>query len=156
MNADTESYLYRYRVISEDRNQVSHWTPIQSVKVSPITQLTTDQYAIKKDATENDIDVIWTTPEYLVGVNFDIYVRWAANDDYVDELSTNGLVAYPWRFLASVSASSYGIIIPPTIKNGITGLDVAPQKALIAVQVPTFPKKRVDNATLFKSAQINI
>lgn len=159
MNADTESYFYRYRVISEDRNQTSHWTPVQSVKVSPITQLTTQQYSIRKSdsANSNDVVLVWTTPESLVGVSLDVYARWAGNDEYREESSANGLTAYPWQYVASVSGSSYSLIIPQHITNNVTGsTTVLPKHLLMAIQAPTYPKKRVNNATLLKSTEVNI
>jgi hypothetical protein len=159
MNADTESYLYRYRVISEDRNQVSHWTPVQSVSIPPVAQLSEDQYSARKSESNNSNDVIlvWTTPESLVGVSLDVYARWSGNDQYRHETSVSGLDAYPWQYVASTSGSSYSIIIPATITNYVTGVtSVSPKHLILAVQVPTYPKKIVPNATLLKSAELNI
>lgn len=159
MNADTESYFYRYRIISEDRNQVSHWTPIQSVKTSPVTQLTEDEYSLRKNesANSNDVVLVWATPESLVGVSLDLYVRWTATDSYQDEAAANALIAYPWQHIASVSGSSYSLIIPQTITNYVTGVtNIAPKHLTMALQVPTNPKKRVANATLLKTDQIAI
>jgi uncharacterized protein (DUF2141 family) len=67
---DTEKYNIRYRVISEDRNRVSHWSPIYN---SDGVDLVVTSGAVSK--TGDVITAVWGDqndfPEYDVFVKFD-------------------------------------------------------------------------------------
>jgi len=67
---DTEKYNIRYRVISEDRNRVSHWSPIYN---SDGVDLVVTSGAVSKAG--NIITAVWGDqndfPEYDVFVKFD-------------------------------------------------------------------------------------
>ena len=67
---DTEKYNIRYRVISEDRNRASHWSPIYN---SDGVDLVVTSGAVSR--TGNVITVVWGDqndfPEYDVFVKFD-------------------------------------------------------------------------------------
>ena len=67
---DTEKYNIRYRVISEDRNRVSHWSPIYN---SDGVDLVVTSGAVSR--TGNVITAVWGDqndfPEYDVFVKFD-------------------------------------------------------------------------------------
>jgi uncharacterized protein (DUF2141 family) len=67
---DTEKYNIRYRVISEDRNRASHWSPIYN---SDGVDLVVTSGAVSR--TGNVITAVWGDqndfPEYDVFVKFD-------------------------------------------------------------------------------------
>jgi hypothetical protein len=67
---DTEKYNLRYRVISEDRNRTSHWSPIYNTDGTNILG-TTGALSI----TESIITAVWgdenNHPAYDVFVSFD-------------------------------------------------------------------------------------
>jgi uncharacterized protein (DUF2141 family) len=67
---DTEKYNIRYRVISEDRNRVSHWSPIYN---SDGVDLVVTSGAVSRAG--NIITAVWGDqndfPEYDVFVKFD-------------------------------------------------------------------------------------
>jgi len=67
---DTEKYNVRYRVISEDRNRVSHWSPIYN---SDGVDVVVTSGAVSKAG--NIITAVWGDqndfPEYDIFVKFD-------------------------------------------------------------------------------------
>jgi len=67
---DTEKYNIRYRIISEDRNRTSHWSPIYN---SDGTDVIATSGAVSK--TGNVVTAVWGDendfPEYDVFVKFD-------------------------------------------------------------------------------------
>jgi uncharacterized protein (DUF2141 family) len=67
---DTEKYNIRYRIISEDKNRTSHWSPIYN---SDGVDLVVTSGAVSK--TGNVITAVWGDqndfPEYDVFVKFD-------------------------------------------------------------------------------------
>jgi uncharacterized protein (DUF2141 family) len=67
---DTEKYNIRYRIISEDRNRVSHWSPIYN---SDGVDLVVTSGAVSRAG--NVITAVWGDqndfPEYDVFVKFD-------------------------------------------------------------------------------------
>lgn len=67
---DTEQYNIRYRVISEDRNRVSHWSPIYNSDGASVTG-TSGALSI----TQEIITAVWGDenlhPQYDIFVSFD-------------------------------------------------------------------------------------
>lgn len=166
MNADTGSYFFRYRIVSEDKNQTSHWSPVQEYVATDLTPLTADDYVIHKVPEVDSVTITWNKPSLLVNVDSDIYVRWANSDIYQLETEPNALTVYPWYHATRISGSTHSILIPNTItKHGLNGAadtQVAPKHLTVAVQVPTYPQKRILDpvievkATILKTPQINV
>jgi hypothetical protein len=122
-NGDTASYKVRYRVVSEDRNRFSHWSPTHSVAVAQVDDI---PYYIAN--TDNAIiNTVWSPTDDLKS-QFDIYIRWDTDPE-----------GY-WKYYGSVLTNTYSVLK----KSGASTFQ-------IAVQVPTFPKKRYTLATLFES-----
>jgi hypothetical protein len=78
-------YNVRYRIISEDKNRTSHWSPTFNIAA---TAITTIQGALSKTASV--ITVVWDDPEdrpaYDVFVKFDSnaleYVKTVTSESY--------------------------------------------------------------------------
>ena len=119
-------YVVRYRIISEDKNRTSHWSP--QYKLTAPTVDTID-FSYAKDLTNKMITFVWTPTDSSIG-KFDVFVKW--NDG-------------SWAYASTVSTTTFAAVIP----DGSTSLQ-------LAVQVPTFPKLRVTSATLFESTQISL
>jgi hypothetical protein len=70
INSDTSGYVVRYRIISEDKNRTSHWSPIFVTSAIPI-QSVNGALSI----TETIITAVWgdelNRPSYDVFVKFD-------------------------------------------------------------------------------------
>lgn len=134
-NGELQSYLVRYRVVSEDRNRTSHWSPRYKVNVEPeINRETVPPeawipHSVVPSENKQIINIVWTPPANLKP-DFDLYVKWGADD---------------FKYLASIQTSSY------TVKT-LTGYSTVK----FALQVPTFPKQRFIKATLFESDPVSL
>lgn len=90
INVDLEGYLVRYRIVSEDRNRTSHWSPIFLVK--PGYNFVTGNTDLSK--VSNHINIIWDPVRIQKDGNdirtaeeYDIWIRWDKEDggDWVYE-----------------------------------------------------------------------
>ena len=70
VNATVGGYEVRYRIISEDKNRTSHWSPVYTVENSPVTLVDGDL-----NITNTIIQAVWgdenSRPKYDVFVSFD-------------------------------------------------------------------------------------
>lgn len=67
-------YLIRYRIISDDRNRYSQWSPVYLVDGFSVTQIDADAAVAGKV-----ISLVWDDPEQRSG--YDVFVRFD-NGDY--------------------------------------------------------------------------
>lgn len=134
INVDVEGYLVRYRIVSEDRNRASHWSPIFLIKpeydfISGNTSLGTqsaehiniiwDPVIIEKDG-----NVIRTAYEY------DVWIKWDKGD------------GGDWKYEGRVDGNSSIYIIPDTyFINGIDQ-DAKPNTATIEIFLKGTPITR--------------
>lgn len=141
INAEQDAYVLRYRVISEDKNRYSHWSPIITidpgyvyttnsithVNSGSITTVVWDQASITKDSA-----VISKSKQY------DVWVKWNKNTD-----GTNG----DWLYQQRVETNSIVLITPSTYT--INGVDQssAPNRLRVEVYLPGNPITR-DYTTL--------
>jgi hypothetical protein len=155
-NNESLFYNIKYRIISEDRNRTSHWSPFYKLgETSTLLEVgfnPSNPYAtsvsnnIVIDKTAHTISISWTLPALLI-VNptdaekilqaeqakvkdFDIYVRWKSGSVYSD-----------WQYQGDVHATSFSMSYSP--KVGAVG----PDYVQIAVQKITQQKQRWDAAT---------
>ena len=127
-----QSYLVRYRIVSEDRNRTSHWSPRYKIEINPeINRQTIPpedwiEHSVVLSENKKVANIVWTPPANLKS-DFDLYVKWGDDD---------------FKYVASIQTFSYSILVP-------TGYETVQ----FAVQVPTFPKERFIKATLFESEE---
>lgn len=111
INVDLEGYLVRYRILSEDRNRTSHWSPTFLVKPNY------DFFSGNTDLSKvsNHINIIWDPVRiekegnYLrTAREYDIWIRWDKGD--------NG----DWIYEERIEGNSAVFIIPDTyFVNGV-------------------------------------
>jgi len=93
-------HIVRYRIISEDQNRFSHWSPITQLEVPAVTQVAGDV-----GVAGNIIQVVWgdeeNRPNYDVFVDFD-------NSGYVYHGTTP---IHTYSFLSNISYSSVKVAI---------------------------------------------
>jgi hypothetical protein len=148
-------YKFRYRILSEDKNRVSFWSPIDKLEVeplkSPFPYLATNRISITKSGNPELITCVWSHPgdsespsEYEKIQNnisrYDVWIRWNNNDttDLNDENWTD------WEFEATVSSTSFSVI----------KRDNDVRRVEFAIQIPTTEKYRDFNnnkITLFRA-----
>jgi len=152
-------YLLRYRIVSEDRNRRSHWSPATKIQISPVPETlpytTVNRISIEKSTSH--IDVVWSFPQPVEisseqelrlreNKDFDIWARWNTSNTTNPDAAgwTN------WEFQSTVSGSVWSVS-PPT-GLGYNSIDVA-------IQIPTLVKLRDYNnnkLTLFRSLKQGI
>jgi hypothetical protein len=74
-------YLVRYRIISEDRNRLSHWSPIY--KISAADRITEVSSSI--DITGNNITITWDDENDRS--SYDIFVRFGVYDEATESIA---------------------------------------------------------------------
>lgn len=105
INSETGQYYLRYRIVSEDKSRISHWSPIQ--KVDPnFSFVPSGELVVEK--ISGHVQVIWN-PVIVEsdGVvqrkarEYDIWLRWHRSD------------AGDWIYEERIEGSSL-IILPPS------------------------------------------
>ena len=129
ISVDSDGLFYdiRYRIVSEDKNRLSHWAPIKRIDMPPTTDAdlpyTTAPrvtvYSINIDSGGKAINTSWTFPQTAGEFNpdpykaelerrfkqvtfFDVFVRWSP-----DNSGTNW---DEWTYETTISSNSYSVI----------------------------------------------
>ncbi len=145
VDLDTRSYNVRYRLISEDRNRVSHWSKIYNLISPIITPIT--EYAMEIVNSHDVVNVAWNLDQVPGTAYFDIWVRWVGN---------HAESTYPWQYLVTTTDNKYSLVFPTNIPDPTGGTEL-PKKIRVAVQRPTYPKEKenyptVSEITVFQTA----
>jgi hypothetical protein len=135
-------YNIRYRIVSDDKNRVSHWSPINKIIMpeltSPFPYTSATRFSIEKSG--GHVNVIWSFPQesenpstferVIKQINvFDIWVRW--NTSNTTNPAHPGWT--PWEFETTVSSNVWSVFPPAGF--GYKSINVA-------IQVPTVVKLR--------------
>jgi hypothetical protein len=121
----TSQYIVKYRIVSEDKNRTSHWSPQYKLDAPEVINI---EHSASANTELNIVNVVWNAQPDMSA--YDVYIKWENEG---------------WMFLSTVSTTSYSFLI----KAGATGVQ-------IAVQVPTFPKERFTQSTLFETELISL
>jgi hypothetical protein len=133
INPELEGYDVRYRIVSEDKNRVSHWSPIQTVK--PELNYVSGNIAC---STVSDISTVaWTAVGIYKNGNllrtateYDIWVKWDKSD------------GGDWLYRSRVSGTGVTLLVPQTYtKNGILQ-STKPNKLTVEVYLKGDPITR--------------
>lgn len=142
INVDLEGYILRYRVLSEDKNRVSHWSPVE-ILVPGYTFVTG---SIDHTKTGGISTVAWNAVTVKKNDNvikqattYDIWVRWDRGD------------AGDWEYRSRIDGSSIALLTPTTYTiNGIVQGSL-PNKLSIEVYLKGSPITR--DSTLLRVYQ---
>lgn len=133
--AGEEGYVLRYRIVSEDKNRSSHWSPIQTIK--PNYQYTLG--TISNDKQGSIVSVVWDAVVINKDNNiianeqeYDVWVRWDRNDggDWISKQRING--------------TNISLLIPETYTKANIVQGSAPNKFSIEVYMKGSPITRAD------------
>ena len=148
-------YDFRYRIVSEDRNRYSHWSPIIRYNMpdatTPFPYTEPPRIEISKAGNPEVLTVVWNRPgaeegptQYEQFMNttdsFDVWIRW--NENNTADPDDAGWE--DWQYKTNVSTNTFNIIK----KSG----DV--KRIDIAIQIPTTQKIRDFNdnkVTLYRA-----
>lgn len=135
VNSDTEKYVVRYRIVSEDQNRASHWSPQYLLAPKPLT--VEEQKNIEISPSSNVIFVTWEPEiQFVSQPDYDIWVAWGTTGPGV------GLFDY----YATVS-SNFAVI--PISVVGATLVQVI-------IQTASYPRKRIDKLIVADSGVVSI
>ena len=133
INSITEGYEIRYRVISEDKNRTSHWSPIFLVKPEFTYVPGTIHHTKAGDVSTvawNSVQIKKGTTLIKEAMSYDVWVRWDRED------------SGDWAYRSRVDSSSISLITPTTYtKNGIVQAS-APNRLSVEVYLKGFPISR--------------
>lgn len=120
-------YLIRYRLVSEDRNRISHWSPQYSVP--PVSRETSSGTNINFiDTSNSTLSVVWDIPGNSDLEVFDVYVAWGT--------TTQGVG--PFAYAATVSGNFFSTPIP----------DPNYLRVQVAIQQRTFPRRYLPGSVI--------
>jgi hypothetical protein len=142
INSETEGYSLRYRIISDDRNRVSHWSPIYLIdggytyvpgiihfnKAGDIASIVWDAVTINKVDGANTYFVQKDS-------SYDFWIRWDRGGGDGD-----------WLYKERLSTTSLSLPVPTTYTvNGVVQHN-APNRMSVEVYLPGNPIARADGA----------
>jgi hypothetical protein len=120
----TEKYDVRYRIVSEDKNRTSHWSPI--VTIDPQYVYVSGNISIVSSGITT---VAWDTVTIKIGTqiirqakDYDVWVKWS-------RAAGNG----DWNYVQRISGNSISLVHPSTFY--INGVDQAQAPNRITVEV---------------------
>jgi len=140
INANTEGYSVRYRVVSSDKNRTSHWSPVYLLtpaftfvpgtiafhKAGSIASIVWDAVEVTKVEGANTYSIT-KTHEY------DIWVRW-------DRGAGNG----DWLYKERIDTTSLSLPIPNTWTiNGVVQ-GTTPNRMSVEIYLKGEPIERAD------------
>jgi hypothetical protein len=159
LDANTQEYIIRYRVVSEDKNRFSAWSPTYRIPAPTIDQilsangligaggerLVDDAVYASRVVTgpSGDVkvfNVFWNAPDILnedERRGYDLYIKWGNYN------SGTGLIVYDgeYEYAKRVSAASLNYTKPSS--------KASYDRISLWVQSETYPKKIVPDQLLY-------
>jgi hypothetical protein len=136
----TESYAVRFRLITEDGNKLSYWSPIFSV--NPGFTYVSGEINIAKNAQQ--VSVVWDSVRIekdgvFVGQaqQYDIWLRWSKNNENGD-----------WIYKERVQTTSTNFIIPSTFFFQGVNQNDAPNRLTVEIFLKASPITRTNTDLL--------
>lgn len=144
--ATLSEYYIRYRVVSEDKNSFSEWSPAYRVDVPTVTTLLNPNggssftiNSVYTRASSSLATINWEIPPILSTIpEYDLYIKWGA--------FSGGTVTFPpgaqYEYYGTVAPGRIDIV-KPTAKSAFTGANFWLQRS-------TFPKTTTNAAKVFE------
>ena len=128
-----EGYEVRYRIISEDKNRSSHWSPTYLIK----PEYTFVSGNITCNTSGGISTVAWNAVDIYKGDNlvrvaseYDIWVKWDRDD------------SGDWEYRDRISTTSISLLVPDTYKKNGVVQSQTPNKLTIEVYLKGKPITR--------------
>lgn len=139
INSDTGEYIFRYRVISDDRNRFSAWSPQYRLQAPTISQILTANnisslqaptYTVQTVGSDRVASIFWNVPPVFSSIErYDVFIKWGPSS------GTNN-----WEFLRTVPAGSFSIVKPTNQTATVIN---------IKIQSVVYPKKVLESQVLY-------
>jgi hypothetical protein len=133
IRVEDQGYVFRYRIISDDKNRRSHWSPIKVVKPE-YTFVSGDIYHDKAGEISS---IVWTpviikkgTKTITQASEYDVWIRWDKND------------GGDWIYSSQVNATSLSLITPSTYTINDVDQEELPNRLSVEVYLKGSPITR--------------
>jgi hypothetical protein len=133
IRVEDQGYVFRYRIISDDKNRRSHWSPIKVVKPE-YTFVSGDIYHDKAGEISS---IVWTpviikkgTKTITQASEYDVWIRWDQND------------GGDWIYSSQVNATSLSLITPSTYTINDVDQEELPNRLSVEVYLKGSPITR--------------
>lgn len=138
-------YQVRYRVVSEDKNSFSEWSPAYKIVAPSVNQLlnpnggSTTINSVYTRTSANLAAINWEVPSILAPITeYDLYIKWGTFSGSTVTFPTGAV----YEYYGTVGPGKVDII-KPTSKAAFTGANFWLQRS-------TFPKLQVTDAKIFE------
>ena len=133
INSITGKYDVRYRVVSEDKNRTSHWSPI--ININPNYIYVAGNISIVSSGITT---VAWDTVTIKIGTqviaqakDYDVWVKWSRAAGSGD-----------WNYVQRVSGNSISLVHPTTFYIDGVNQALAPNRVTIEIYLKGEPITR--------------
>jgi hypothetical protein len=87
LTSSTSGYKLMFRIVSDDTNQVSHWSRIYDLVV---TGNTSEDVVNSVEVTQDAVSLYWITSSSLLNKSYDIFIKWSNTSwAYADTVTNN-------------------------------------------------------------------
>jgi hypothetical protein len=133
INSITGKYDVRYRVVSEDKNRTSHWSPI--ININPNYIYVAGNISIVSSGITT---VAWDTVTVKIGTNiigqakdYDVWVKWSKAAGLGD-----------FNYVQRISGNSINLVHPTTFYINGVDQEQAPNRVTVEVYLKGEPISR--------------
>ncbi len=117
---ETGSYLVRYRVISDNQNLVSHWSPVYQISAGSFDDVEGSYSETLGEDGKTAVVVTWD--DLYNRPKYDIFVEQVGSDPYGDEFNYDGSnfhyhgtsATHTYSFIKRAGTTDIRIIVQPT------------------------------------------
>lgn len=145
INADENQYVVRFRIISEDRNRWSHWSPQYLLSPAPIDL-----------SAAEDKNIVLTKNSQIITAQWNVSAAAQAQFEKNPSLSLNSYDVYvAW----GTSAGSTGLLeyfATVTGNSAIIPIPAGKLSTRVLVQTMTYPRKVLSSVAVADSAVFDI
>ncbi len=129
-------YTIRYRIVSEDRNRTSHWSPMHTFQkdIPETAPPLVDGEIIF--ISERQVSATWA--ETNTNTVYEVFIKWDFEDNYLSD--TLG-----WTYVRTVSTPTYNTLVPLDPDTNLPA-----QGVRIWVQQPTSSQVHEPFARIFE------
>ena len=133
---EKEGYVFRYRIISDDKNRRSHWSPIKTIK----PEFTFVSNTIHHAKTGEVSNIVWDAVVIKKGTKtisqadrYDVWLRWDKAD------------SGDWIYHGTVNGNNLSLAKPSTYTINDVDQLTAPNKLSIEVYLKGSPVTRLSS-----------
>lgn len=135
ISAEYGTYFVRYRIVSENQNNFSYWSPIYEVD----PEFTYVSGSVTHSISSDQVRLIWTPVIISKNSNnvgavreYDIWLNWYKNSIGVGD----------WIYETRVESTSFSINVPSTYYINGVNQNVKPDRLLVEIYVKGIPITR--------------